>query len=74
MRDDYCEPPCPDGTTVVITDVQDTSITLKTPSYSKQVFECFTTNDGKPENPKPPEGYFHLSHRLMQFAKSNHWM
>lgn len=74
MRDDYCEPTCPDGTTTIITDVQRTSITLKTPSYSKQVFECFTTTDGKPDNPRPPQEYFQLAHRLVQFAKSNHWL
>jgi hypothetical protein len=74
MRDDYCEPTCPDGSATIITDVQNTSIALKTPSYSKKVFECFTTTDGKPDNPKPPEEYFQLSQRLVQFAKSNHWL
>lgn len=74
MRDDYCQPTCPDGTTTIITDVQDTSIALKSPSYSKQVFECFTTTDGKPDNPKPPQEYFQLARRLVQFAKSNHWL
>jgi hypothetical protein len=74
MRDDYCEPTCPDGTATIITDVQDTSIVLKTPSYSKKVLECFTTTNGKPDNPKPPEEYFQLSRRLVQFAKSNHWL
>src|SRR5215469_13476951 len=74
MRDDYCEPTCPDGTTTIITDVQNTSIALKTPSYSKQVYECFTTTDGKPDNPKPPQEYFQLARRLVQFAKSNHWL
>ena len=74
MRDDYCQPTCPDGTTTIITDVQDTSITLKSPSYSKQVFECYTTTDGKPDNPKPPQEYFELARRLVQLAKSNHWM
>ena len=74
MRDDYCQPTCPDGTSVIITDVQETSITLKAASYSKTVLECFTTVDGKPENPKPPEQYFELSHHLLQLAKSNHWL
>jgi hypothetical protein len=74
MRDDYCQPTCPDGTTTIITDVQDTSITLKSPSYSKQVFECYTTTDGKPDNPKPPQEYFELARRLVQLAKSNHWL
>lgn len=74
MRDDYCQPTCPDGTTTIITDVQDTSITLKSPSYSKRVFECFTTTDGKPDNPKPPQEYFELARHLAQFAKSNHWL
>jgi hypothetical protein len=74
MRDDYCQPTCPDGTTTIITDVQDTSIALKTPSYSKRVFECFTTTDGKPDNPKPPQEYYELARRLAQFAKSNHWL
>jgi len=74
MRDDYCEPTCPDGTSTIITDVQDTSITLKAPSYSKKVLECFTTLDGKPQTPKAPEQYFQLSRQLVQLAKSNHWL
>ena len=74
MRDDYCDPTCPDGTSTVITDVQDTRIAFKTLSYSKTVLECFTTINGKPETPKPPEEYFQLSRRLVQLAKSNHWL
>jgi hypothetical protein len=74
MRDDYCEPICPDGTTTIITDVQDTSIVLKTPSYSKKVLECFTTTNGKPDNPRPPAEYSELSRRLLQFAKANRWL
>jgi hypothetical protein len=74
MRDDYCGPTCPDGTSTIITDVQETSITLRTPSYSKKVFECFTTINGKPETPKPPEQYFQLSRQLVQFAKLNQWL
>jgi len=74
MRDDYCQPTCPDGTRTMITDVQNTSITLITPAYSKQVSECFTTTDGKPDNPKPPQEYYQFAHRLVQFAKSNHWL
>ena len=74
MRDDYCQPTCPDGTSTIITDVQETSIALKSPSYSKKVLECFTTMNGKPENPKPPDEYFNLSRHLDQFARSNHWL
>jgi uncharacterized protein DUF6438 len=74
MRDDYCGPTCPDGTVMVITDVQETSITLQSPSYSKTVLECFTTIDGKPQTPKPPQQYFRLSQQLLQFAKSNRWL
>jgi hypothetical protein len=74
MRDDYCQPTCPDGTSTIITDVQETSITLRAPSYSKKVLECFTTIDGKPETPKPPMQYFQLSRQLVQLATSNHWL
>jgi hypothetical protein len=75
MRDDYCQPTCPDGTSTIITDVQETSITLKVPpSYSKTVLECFTTIDRKPQNPKPPEQYFELSRQLVNLAKANHWL
>ena len=41
----------PEGTSTIITDVQETSITLSAPGYSKKVLECFTTIDGKPETP-----------------------
>ena len=74
MRDDYCQPTCPDGTSTIITDVQETSIILSAPGYSKKAFECFTTIDGKPETPKPPEQYFLFSHQLVQVAKSKHWL
>src|SRR5580704_17459873 len=74
MRDDYCEPTCPDGTRTIITDVQDTSISFISPSYSKKVLECFTTIDGKPENPRPPDQYFQFSHQLIELAKSKHWL
>jgi TonB family protein len=74
MRDDYCQPTCPDGTSTIITDVQETSVSLKAPSYSKTVLECFTTIDGKPQNPRPPQGYFEFSRRLVEFVKSNHWL
>jgi hypothetical protein len=74
MRDDYCQPTCPDGTTTIITDVQFTTIAIKTPAYSKKVSECFTTTNGKPDNPRPPEEYFQLSRRLVQLAKSNRWL
>jgi len=74
MRDDYCQPPCPDGTVMVITDVQDTSITLKTSGFTKTVSECYTTIDGKAQNPKPPEQYFRVSQELLRFAKSQGWL
>jgi hypothetical protein len=74
MREDYCQPPCPDGSVVIITDTQETSISLKTASFTKKVWECFTTIDGKPENPKPPEQYYRLSRDLVRFAKAQGWM
>jgi hypothetical protein len=74
IRDAYCQPTCPDGTSTVVTDVQESSITLRAPSYSKKVFECFTTIDGKPETPKPPDEYFQISRQLVELAKSNHWL
>ena len=74
MRDEYCNPRCPDGTVTIITDVQESSITLETPSLTKTISECFTTIDGKAQNPKPPEEYFRVSRELTQFAKEQGWL
>jgi hypothetical protein len=74
MRDDYCLATCPDGTVIIITDVQSTAIAFKAQSYSKTVSECFTTANGKAQNPKPPEQYFDLSRQLILLARSNHWL
>jgi hypothetical protein len=74
MRDDYCGYTCPDGTEAITLDAQETSVTLTTPAYSKKVFECFTTIDGKPQTPKPPEQYFQFSRQLIELAKSSHWL
>jgi hypothetical protein len=74
MRDDYCQPTCADGTVIIVTDVQDTALRLDAPGYSKKVSECFTTIDGKPRTPKPPDEYFQFSRQLVAFAKSKHWL
>jgi hypothetical protein len=74
MRENYCDIKCPDGTMIVVTDIPESSITLTTPTYSKRVYECFTTVDNKPETPKPPEHYFELSRQLRTFAKVHHWL
>jgi hypothetical protein len=74
MRDDYCRVACPDGTMQVVTDNLETSITLNTPSFKKEVYECFTTIDGKAETPRPPEPYFELARELLAFGKIKRWL
>jgi len=74
MRDDYCDVTCPDGTSIVVTDVLDTTIKFQAPFYSKKVLQCFTSIDGKPRTPKPPDAYFDLSRQLREVAKSYHWL
>lgn len=74
MRDDYCDIRCPDGTQIIITDIPESSITLTTPTFTKRVYECFTTVDHRPETPKPPDQYFELSRQLLAFAKAKHWL
>lgn len=74
MRDDYCGAPCPDGTVTIVTDIAESSIKVTTPTFTKRVFECFTTTNGQPETPKPPDQYFELSRQLLAFAKSQHWL
>lgn len=68
MRDDYCSASCPDGTVIVVTDIAESSITLTTPAFKKRVYECFSTVNGQPITPKPPEQYFQLSRQLWAFA------
>ena len=74
MRDDYCSATCPDGTVIIVTDIAGSSITLTTPAFKKRVYECFSTINGQPETPKPPEQYFQLSRQLLAFAKTQHWL
>ena len=74
MRDDYCSITCPNGMISVVTDVQDTRITLKTSSFNKAALECYTTINGKAETPKPPAAYFRLSQKLLEFARSKRWL
>ena len=74
MRDDYCGITCPNGTTGIETDLQDTKITLKTSSFNKSVLECYETINGKAETPKPPDAYFRLSKKLLEFARSKRWL
>lgn len=74
MRDNYCDVKCPDGTVVIVTDIPESSITVNAGTYRKTVYECFTTIDGKPETPKPPDNYFELSREFLQFAKAQRWL
>ncbi len=74
MRDDYCFARCPDGTVIIVTDIAESSITLTTPAFKKRVYECFSTVNGQPQTPKPPEQYFQLSRQLWAFAKAQHWL
>jgi hypothetical protein len=74
MRDDYCSVRCPDGTEIFVTDIAESSITLTTPAFKKRVYECFSTVNGQPQTPKPPEQYFRLSRQLWAFAKAQHWL
>ncbi len=74
MRDDYCSIHCSDGTVIIVTDIPESSITLTTPAFKKRVFECFSSMNGKPETPHPPEQYFELSRLLRGFAKAQHWL
>ena len=74
MRDDYCSAACPDGTVIIVTDIPESSITLTTPAFKKRVYECFSTLNGQPQTPKPPEQYFQLSRQLRAFAKAQHWL
>jgi Domain of unknown function (DUF6438) len=74
MRDDYCSASCPAGTVIVVTDIPESSITLTTPAFEKRVFECFSTRNGEPQTPKPPEQYFQFSRRLWAFARDQHWL
>jgi Domain of unknown function (DUF6438) len=74
MRDDYCDIHCPDGTAIIVTDIPESSITVETPTFTKRVYECFSTMNSKPQTPKPPEQYFELSRQLWEFAKARHWL
>jgi hypothetical protein len=74
MRENYCDIQCPDGTMIVVTDIPESSITLTTPTFTKRVYECFSTVDNHPETPKPPEHYFELSRQLRAFAKVQRWL
>jgi len=59
---------------IIVTDIPESSITLNAGTYKKRVYECFTTIDGKPETPKPPEQYFKLSQEFLAFAKAQRWL
>jgi hypothetical protein len=71
MRDEYCNPTCPDGTLIMATDLNETTIGVKASSYAKTVSQCSVKANIEP---KPPDQYFRLSHDLVEFAKSNGWL
>jgi len=70
MRDDYCAPTCPDGTHIIVTDIPESSITLVAANFAKQVSECYL----EAETPKPPEQYFELKRKILEFAKARRWL
>jgi Domain of unknown function (DUF6438) len=74
MRDNYCDSSCPDGTRIFVTDIPESSIKLISPALTKRVFECFSTDNGKWETPKPPEQYLELAEKLRKFAKARQWL
>jgi hypothetical protein len=74
MRDNYCSIKCPDGLERVVVDLRESSITLKTPDLSKEVYQCFATLNGKPETPKPPDEYFQLTQDLQTLAREHGWL
>jgi Domain of unknown function (DUF6438) len=74
MRDNYCDISCPDGSTIVVTDVPESSIRLISPGFTKRVYECFSTNNDRQETPKPPDQYFELARQLQNFAKAQNWL
>jgi len=45
---------------IIVTDIPESSITLKTPEFTKRVYQCFSTTDAEPTTPKPPQEYFEL--------------
>ena len=49
MRDSYCDISCPDGTTIIVTDIPESSIKLTSPALTKRVFECFSTVNNHPQ-------------------------
>jgi Domain of unknown function (DUF6438) len=74
MRDDYCGISCPGGTKTVFLDVQETSIVLTTPDFSKTVYECYFAVDDKPASPKPPDEYNNLRAELYAFGNKKGWL
>src|SRR5277367_2988542 len=74
MRDDYCSVHCSDGTVIIVTDIPESSITLTTPTFKKRVYQCFSSVNGNPQTPRPPEQYFELSRMIWAFAKAQHWL
>jgi hypothetical protein len=43
MREEYCTARCPNGMVITVTDIPESSITLKTPEFTKRVYECGPT-------------------------------
>jgi Domain of unknown function (DUF6438) len=74
MRDDYCSVTCSDGTVIIVTDIAESSLKVTTPTFTKRVFQCFSTVSNQPQTPRPPEQYFELSRQLLSFVKSQHWL
>lgn len=74
MRDNYCDISCPDGSTIVVTDIPESSIRLISPGFTKRVYECFSTNNDRWDSPKPPDQYFELARQLRNFAKAQNWL
>jgi hypothetical protein len=59
---------------IIVTDIPESSITLTAPTFTKLVYECFSSVNNQPQTPKPPEQYFELSRQMWAFAKAHHWL
>jgi hypothetical protein len=74
MRDNYCGAECSDGMVIIVTDIPESAITLKTAQFKKVVNQCFVKRNGKPIMPRPPDQFFKLASELRALAKANGWL
>jgi hypothetical protein len=74
MRDNYCGAECPNGTVVIVTDIPESAITLKTAQFKNVVNQCFVKRNGRPIMPRPPDQFFKLAGELRALARANGWL